>query len=135
MWNKYLIIIFTIASWAYLQQTHKSFLLQISLSRCFDMKDLARRGVVILNIKPLWDDNGGIILLPSHYMEKVLSNFGYDVWRFSPTPYDHSVVLRKNRKIANVQLRYYHIISSLMYLFNSTKPDISFAMRKLCRFI
>src|SRR3954464_11140031 len=46
------------------------------LSRCFEMKDL-RVDDVILNIKLLKDDNGGITLLQSHYVEKILSRFRY----------------------------------------------------------
>ena len=39
------------------------------LSRCFEMKDLGVADV-ILNIKQLRDENGGITLLQSHYAEK-----------------------------------------------------------------
>ena len=67
------------------------------LSRCFEMKDL---GVAdgILNIKLPRDDNGGITLLQSHYVEKVLSRFGYSDCKPSPTPYDPSMLLRKNQQ-------------------------------------
>ena len=44
-------------------------------------------------------------------------------------------MLRKNRKIAKDQLRYLQIIGSLMYLASATRPDISFAMSKLSRFM
>ena len=53
-------------------------------------------------------------------MEKILSRFGYVNSKLSPTPYDPSVILRKNKKIAKNQLRY---------------PDISFAVSKLRRFM
>ncbi|KAK1608830.1 hypothetical protein QYE76_032503 [Lolium multiflorum] len=46
------------------------------LSRCFEMKDLGVADV-ILNIKLLKDDDGGITLLRSHYVEKILSRFGF----------------------------------------------------------
>jgi hypothetical protein len=104
------------------------------LSRCFEMKDLGVADV-ILNIKLLKDDNGGIILLQSHYVEKILSRFGYSDCKSSPTPYDPSVLIRKNRKIARDQLRYSQIIGSLMYLASATRPDISFAVSKLSRFV
>jgi hypothetical protein len=32
---------------------------------------------LILNIKLLREDNGGITLMQSHYVEKILSRFGY----------------------------------------------------------
>jgi hypothetical protein len=53
----------------------------------------------------------------------------------SPTPFDPSVTLRKNKKIARDQLRYSQIIGSLMYLASVTKPDISFAMCKLNKYM
>ena len=46
------------------------------LSRYFEMKDLGVADV-ILNIKLLRDEDGGITLLQSHYVEKILSHFGY----------------------------------------------------------
>jgi hypothetical protein len=63
-----------------------------------------------------------------------LSHFGYKDNKPSPTPYDLSLVLRKNKRIGRDQLRYSQIIGSLMYLASATRPDISFAVRKLSRF-
>ncbi|KAK1608175.1 hypothetical protein QYE76_031848 [Lolium multiflorum] len=63
------------------------------LSRYFEMKDLGVADV-ILNIKLLKDDDGGITLLQSHYVEKILSRFGYSDCKSSPTPYDPSVIIR-----------------------------------------
>uniref|UniRef100_A0A453R8Z6 Uncharacterized protein n=1 Tax=Aegilops tauschii subsp. strangulata TaxID=200361 RepID=A0A453R8Z6_AEGTS len=80
------------------------------LSRCFEMKDLGVADVI-------------------------LSLFGYNDRKPSPTPYDASVLLRKNRRIARDQLKYSHIIGSLMYLASGTRPDISFAVSKLSWFV
>lgn len=102
------------------------------LSQNFDMKDLGEADV-ILNIKLIKNENG-ITLLQSHYVEKVLSRFGYLDSKPSPTPYDPSVILRKNKRLARDQLRYSQIIGSLMYLASATRPDISFAVSKLSRF-
>ena len=88
-----------------------------------------------MNIKLLRDDDGGITLLQSHYVEKVLSRFGYSDCTPSPTPYDVSFLLRKNRRAARDHLRYSQIIGSLMYLASATRPDISYAVRKLSRFV
>jgi hypothetical protein len=45
------------------------------LSNNFEIKDLEEADV-ILNIKLLREGDGGVTLLQSHYMEKVLSRFG-----------------------------------------------------------
>nr|AAN64998.1 Putative gag-pol polyprotein [Oryza sativa Japonica Group]ABF95728.1 retrotransposon protein, putative, Ty1-copia subclass [Oryza sativa Japonica Group] len=105
----------------------KSFLYQN-----FDMKDLGVADV-ILNIKLIRCENG-ITLLQSHYVEKILNHFGYIDSKPSPTPYDPSLLLRKNKRIARNQLEYSQIIGSLMYLASATRPDISFAVSKLSRF-
>ena len=78
------------------------------LSQNFDMKDLGEADV-ILNIKLIRDENG-ISLLQSHYVEKVLSRFGYMDRKPSPTPYDPSLILRKNQRNGKDQLKYSQII-------------------------
>ena len=67
--------------------------------------------------------------------EKVLSRFGYSDYKPVSTPYDASLILRKNKRIMRDQLRYSQIIGSLMYLASATRPDISFAVSKLSRFV
>jgi hypothetical protein len=103
------------------------------LSKSFDMKDLGEADV-ILNIK-LIKHESGITLTQSHYVEKILSRFGFVDGKSSPTPYDPSVTLRKNKKEPLEQLRYSQIVGSLMYLASATRPDISFAVSKLSRFM
>jgi hypothetical protein len=97
------------------------------------MKDLGEADV-ILNIKLIKKDSE-ITLSQSHYVEKVLSRFGFMDSKPSSTPYDPSMTLRKNKKIARDQLRYSQIIGSLMYLASTTRPDISFAVSKLSRYM
>ena len=65
------------------------------LSNNFKMKDLGEADV-ILNIKLLREENDGVTLVQSHYVENVLNCFGYSECTPSPTPYDPSVLLRKN---------------------------------------
>jgi hypothetical protein len=100
------------------------------LSNNFEMKDLGEVDV-ILNIKLLREGNGGVTLVQSHYVEKVLSHFGYSECEPTPTPYDPSKLLKKNRRISRDQLRYSQIIGSLMYLASATRPEILFAVSKL----
>jgi hypothetical protein len=104
------------------------------LSNNFEMKDLGEADV-ILNIKLLREGDDGTTLLQSHYVKKVLSRFGFSDCQPAPTPYDPSVLLRKNQRIARDQLRYSQIIGSLMYLASATRPDILFVVRKLSRFV
>ena len=89
----------------------------------------------MLFLKLLREGNSGVTLLQSHYVEKVLSRFGYSDCTPVSTPYDPSELLRKNRRIAWDQLRYSQIIGSLMYLGSAMRPDISFTMSKLSRFV
>jgi hypothetical protein len=102
------------------------------LSRCFDMKNL-RPIDVILNIKLIRSDDV-ITLNQSHYAEKILSRFGFEECKISPTSYDASIKLPKFKGDEKDQLRYSQIIGSLMYLAGATRPDISYAMSKLSRF-
>jgi hypothetical protein len=104
------------------------------LSNNFEIKDLEEADI-ILNVRLLREDNGGVTLSQSHYMKKVLSRFGFSDCQPAPTPYDPSVLLRKNQRVARGQLRYSQIISSLMYLASATRSDISFAVSKLSRFM
>jgi hypothetical protein len=102
------------------------------LCQSFDMKDMDDADV-ILNIKLIKGENG-ITPMQSHYVEKVLSHFGYKDSKPSPTPYYPSLILRKNKRISRDQLRYSQMIGSLMYLASATRPDISFAVSKLSWF-
>jgi hypothetical protein len=98
----------------------------------FDIKDMGEADD-ILNIKLIKRENV-ITLTQSHYVKKVLSRFGYKDSKHFPTPYDLSLILRKNKRIGRDQLRYSQMIGSLMYLANATRPDILFDVSKLSRF-
>jgi hypothetical protein len=102
------------------------------LSQSFEMKDLGEADV-ILNIKLIKERNGGVILTQSHYVENVLSRFGYSDYKPVSTPYDASLIFRKNKRIMRDHVRYSQIIGSLMYLASATRPDILFAVSKLSR--
>jgi hypothetical protein len=104
------------------------------LSNNFQMKDLGEANV-ILNIKLLREGNSGITLVQPDYVEKVLIRFGCSKCEPAPTPYDPSKLLKKNQRISRDQLRYSQIIGSLIYVASATRPDISFAVSKLSRFV
>ncbi|WVZ96347.1 hypothetical protein U9M48_042002 [Paspalum notatum var. saurae] len=102
------------------------------LSTKFDMKDLGEADVIL---NKFIKNESGITLSQTHYVEKVLSRFGYIDSKSSPTPYDPNMTLKKNKRIGVNQLKYSQIIGSLMYLASATRPDISFAVCKLSRFM
>lgn len=67
-------------------------------------------------------------------MEKVLKKFNsFDVVPVS-TPYDPSIHLTKNLGESVSQSEYAKVIGSLMYLMNSTRPDIAYAVSRLSRY-
>jgi hypothetical protein len=54
---------------------------------------------VILNIKLVREGDGGVVFTQSHYVDKILSRFGYNDCKPAPTPYVASKMLRKNKRI------------------------------------
>lgn len=68
------------------------------------MKDIGEANV-ILDIKLLSECHGGVALLESHYIKKVLSRFGSSDYKPAPMSYDPCVLLMKNRRMARDQLR------------------------------
>ena len=74
------------------------------LSQNFVMKYLGEADV-ILNTKLVREGDGEVTFTQSHYMEKILSHFGYSSdCKPSPTPYDACKILRKNKRIMRDQL-------------------------------
>jgi hypothetical protein len=53
------------------------------------MKDLGEADA-ILNIELIMEENGGVTLSQTHYVEKILSRFGYSDHKAAPTAYDAS---------------------------------------------
>ncbi|WVZ53686.1 hypothetical protein U9M48_004591 [Paspalum notatum var. saurae] len=97
------------------------------LSQNFEMKDLGEADLI--------KSENGITLMQSHYVEKILSQFGYLDSNPSPTPYDTSKITRKNKGPGRGQLRYSQIIGSLMYLAaGAARSDIFFVVSKLSWF-
>jgi hypothetical protein len=102
------------------------------LNSSFDMKDLGLADV-ILGIR-VQRTKQGYFLTQSHYAEKVLRKFGHFDDPSVVTPFDPSVHLAKNNGDAVSQLEYSQIIGSLMYMMNSTRPDLAYAVSRLSRY-
>ena len=63
----------------------------------FEMKDLEEADV-ILNIKLVRESNGRVTLSQSHYVEKILSRFGYSDCKSVSTPYDASITQSEEKQ-------------------------------------
>ena len=102
------------------------------LSSKFEMKDLGEVDV-ILGVRVVKNSNG-ISLSQSHYVEKVLKKFGHFDVLPAKTPYDPALHLCKNLGESVSQDEYARIIGSVMFLMNSTRPDIAYAVSRLSRY-
>ncbi|CAL2262923.1 unnamed protein product [Prunus armeniaca] len=102
------------------------------LNSSFDMKDLGQADVILgIQIKR---NNDGYILTQSHYAEKILRKFGQFDCKPTVTPFDVNCKLKKNSGDAISQLQYSKVIGSLMYLMNSTRPDLAYSVSRLSRY-
>jgi len=102
------------------------------LSNNFDMKDLEAN--VILGSK-ITRSEKGISLDQSHYVEKILRKYNYFVCKHACTPYDPSVKLFTNTGESVRQSEYASIIGSLRYATDCTRPNITYVVGLLCRFV
>lgn len=102
------------------------------LASNFDMKDLGEANV-ILGIK-ITKTSDGLILSQEHYVENLLRRVRYYYCKTVSTLYDSNTHLKKNIEYCVDQARYAQLISSLMYLINSTRSDIAFAVGRLSRY-
>ena len=102
------------------------------LSSNFDMKDLGPVNV-ILCIKLIKKDDG-MILIQSHYVEKVLKKFNYFYVKHVSTPYDSSIKLKKKLSKGSSSHKYSQIIGSLLHLTNFSKSNIAYTVDRLGRY-
>ena len=103
------------------------------LTSRFKMKDLKEVDTILcIKVKK---HSGGYALCQSHYIEKILLKFQYLGIKEVTTPYDSTVKLIENSGRVVAQLEYASAIGSLMYAMHDTRPDISFTVCKLSRYI
>lgn len=101
------------------------------LNSSFDMKDLGLVDVILgIQIK----SSEGYILTQSHYIKRILNKFGQSKCKEVVSPFKENCKLKKNTGDAVSKLKYSQIIRSLMYLINSTIPNIAYSVSKLSRY-
>ena len=102
------------------------------LSSNFQMKDMGSADAILgIRIKR---ENDKLILIQSHYIEKILKKFNqYDSTTMS-TPFDLHFKLYPNTGRVVDKLLYSRVVGSLMYAMTCTRPDIAFAVGKLSRY-
>ena len=98
------------------------------LNSRFDMKDM-RLIDVILGIKIIRASDG-LMLSQSHYVDNILGKFDKNNSGIARTLVDLTPHLSKNKGESVSQVEYSRIISSLMYLMNCTRPDITYTISK-----
>ena len=67
-------------------------------------------------------------------MEIFLNKYGQSNCKVAVTPFDGNSKLKKNTGDAVSQLQYSQVIGSLMYLMNTTRPDIAYSVSRLSRY-
>nr|GEX50386.1 zinc finger, CCHC-type [Tanacetum cinerariifolium] len=102
------------------------------LSSRFSMKDMGEADV-ILGIKIL-NENKGIVITQSHYIEKILKKFNREDCSPVSTHMDPVEKLKPNTGKPVDQLEYSRAIGCLMYAMTSTGSDIAYAIGTLSRF-
>ena len=102
------------------------------LNNKFAMKDLDVANV-ILGIK-ISKSSDELILSQLQYIEKIVKKLNQDYSSPAWTPVDISIHLSKNNEKCISQREYAQTIGSLMYVMNCTRPDIEYAVSKLCRY-
>ena len=102
------------------------------LASRFDKKDMGEAKVILgVKITRMGDS---IMISQELYVEKILKRFEHFDAKPMSTPYDSNTHLMKNRGDPVGKAEYAHIIGSLMYLMNFSRPDIAYAVCRLRRY-
>lgn len=103
------------------------------LKKHFEIKVLGAKFFLGIEIKR--QDDGSILLHQSSYAKKILSKFGFEDANPVSTPADHQQILQGGEQSTNVKFPYREVVGSLIYLAVGTRPDISFAVSYVSRFL
>ncbi len=112
-----------------------------NLQMKFKSKDLGQLKF-ILGIKVHYTKNGSIILNQKQYIDKIIKKFNLEHSKSTSIPIQQNHNLTNKFESENETLRelidpniYRQVIGSLIYLMTSTRPDISYSIGLLSRFM
>ncbi|GKB42681.1 hypothetical protein Tco_0887623 [Tanacetum coccineum] len=88
---------------------------------------------IILGIK-IKRKNKGIVIIQSHYIEKILKKFNREDYSQVSNPIDMVEKMMPNTGTPVARLEYSRVIGCLMYDMTSIKPDIVYVVGRLTRF-
>jgi len=88
---------------------------------------------LILGMK-IFKISNGISLILAHSIERILYKFDFNNSKPIFTPYDYSIALKKNTGEPMSQLKNSQLICLLLYIFNKTRLDISYAVGRLNKY-
>ena len=77
----------------------------------------------------------GPILSQSHYIDNIIRKFDKDNFGIARTSIDVTLHISKNKVVSISQVEYFEVIDSLMHLMSCTRPDKSYAINKLSRYM
>lgn len=103
------------------------------LGKHFCMKAFDAKYFLGLEINRLSD--GSLFLNQASYTEKILNVFGFADSHPVSTPADYQQILEVEGEEAKVNFPYRQAVGSLLYLAIGTRPDISFAVGYVSRFM
>ena len=76
-----------------------------------------------------------LILSQSHYVDNVFGKYDKDNFGIARTSVDVTLYFSTNKVESVSQVEYFRVIGSLMYLMSCTKPDITYTVNKLSRYM
>ena len=106
------------------------------MKRAFKMEDLGRPKT-ILGMDIHYETDGSIRLCQESYINKLLHRFGNSKpFKPRPTPMEQGCKLTKeDGSLEHTSFPYRELVASLLYLAICTRPDISFTVKELSRFL
>uniref|UniRef100_A0AAV1U8L1 Reverse transcriptase Ty1/copia-type domain-containing protein n=1 Tax=Peronospora matthiolae TaxID=2874970 RepID=A0AAV1U8L1_9STRA len=91
--------------------------------------------VFVLGIEMVDNDNGSVTMRQRRYVEDVLKRFGMSDCKAVISPTDISSRLIPSTAATKIDAPFREAVGALMHLMTATRPDISFAVSHVSRFM